>query len=438
MLHKYCSNLLRDVSKSFCYSGTYLVPGLSEVPIWYLRELMPTVKMTVRSIDAIKLPTSGQIDYWDADNPGFGLRIAAGGRKAWVLMYRHGGIKRRLSVGTYPALSLADARQKAAKARHRVEHDGADPAAEKKADRAADTVADVAREFLNFISSKRRVEGKYRQIIEKDVVPRFGRWKAAAITRRDIRSMLDDIVARGAPVQANRTLSVTRRMFNWAIGRDLGEIENNPCQGLPKPASENSRDRVLTEDEIRAVWAAWEAETPLTAAVFKLRLLTAQRGAEVLAMRWDQIADGGWTIPALVAKNGMAHRVPLAFEVVKLLEKIRPLGNGSDWVFPHALGDGHRVAINKAHARIVARSAVKFVPHDLRRTAASLMTGMGIGRLTVSKILNHVDRTVTAVYDRHGYDAEKRMALEAWAKRLHNIIVNDRTAAGNVLEMKAA
>jgi integrase len=81
---------------------------------------------------------------------------------------------------------------------------------------------------------------------------------------------------------------------------------------------------------------------------------------------------------------------------------------------------------------------VKFVPHDLRRTAASLMAGMGIGRLTVSKILNHVDRTVTAVYDRHGYDTEKHMALEAWAKRLRDIIANHRTAAGNVLEMKAA
>ncbi len=385
---------------------------------------MPTVKMTVRSID------------WDADNPGFALRISAGGRKAWVLMYRHGGIKRRLSLGTYPALSLADARQQAAKARHRVEHDGADPAAEKKADRDADTVADMAREFLTFIGNERRVEGKYRQIIEKDVLPRFGRRKAVDITRRDIRAMLDDIVARGAPVQANRTFSVTRRMFNWAIGRDI--LEHNPCQGLPKPAGENSGDRVLTEDEIRAVWVAWEAETPLTAAVFKLRLLTAQRGAEVLAMRWDQIADGAWTIPAHVAKNGMAHRVPLVTEVVALLEAVRPLGNGSEWVFPHARGTGHRVAINKAQERIATRSRVKFVPHDLRRTAASLMAGMGIGRLTVSKILNHVDRTVTAVYDRHGYDTEKRMALEAWAKRLRDIIANHQTAAGNVLEMKAA
>jgi len=244
--------------------------------------------------------------------------------------------------------------------------------------------------------------------------------------------MLDDIVERGAPVQANRTFSVTRRMFNWAIGRDI--IEHNPCQGLPKPAGENTRDNVLTEDEIRAVWAAWEAEAPLTAAVFKLRLLTAQRGAEVLAMRWDQIADGAWTIPADVAKNGMAHRVPLGPEVVTLLDEIRPLGNGSEWVFPHARGNGHRVAINKAQERIALRSGVKFVPHDLRRTAASLMTGMGVGRLTVSKILNHVDRTVTAVYDRHGYDTEKRMALEAWATRLADIIAN-RQAAGNVVKL---
>jgi integrase len=170
-------------------------------------------------------------------------------------------------------------------------------------------------------------------------------------------------------------------------------------------------------------------EPPLTAAAFKLRLLTAQRGAEILAMRWDQIVDAWWTIPAEVAKNGLAHRVPLSPQVLSLLDELRPLGNGSDWVFPGAAGHQHRVAIHKAHNRIRSRCKVDFVPHDLRRTAASYMTGMGISRLVVSKLLNHVESGVTAVYDRYSYDREKRAALVAWADHLDQIITGSRATA---------
>jgi integrase len=209
-------------------------------------------------------------------------------------------------------------------------------------------------------------------ILEKDVLPRFGRRKAKDITRRDIIAPLDDIVARGAPIQANRTLKIVRKLFNWALGRDL--LDANPCYRIPKPSNEKRSDRVLTEEEMRVVWAALEGEAPLTAAAFKLRLLTAQRGAEVLAMRWDQISIGWWTIPAEVAKNGLAHRVPLSRQALALLEEIRPLSDGSEWVFPAARGEGHRVAIHKAHNRIRRRSGVWFVPRDLRRTAATHMT----------------------------------------------------------------
>ena len=191
----------------------------------------------------------------------------------------------------------------------------------------------------------------------------------------------------------------------------------NPCYRIPKSSNENRSDRVPTEEEIRAGWAAFEGEAPLTAAQLQARLLTAQRGAEVLAMRWDQISNGWWTIPAEVAKNGLAHRVPLSLQALALLDEIRPLRDGSEWVFPGARGEGHRVAIHKAHNRIRYRASVSFVPHDLRRTAASHMPSLGINRLIVSKILSHVETGVTSVYDRHSYDREKRAALDDWARR---------------------
>jgi integrase len=396
------------------------------------------IKMTVRAVNAIRPPRSGQADYWDAGTPGFGLRVSAAGRMSWVVMYRHGDVKRRLTLGNYPALSLAEARAKARGALHTVQYQGADPAADKKANRAAETFGEMVQQYLErYAKREKRSWRKDLQILEKDVLPRFGKRKAKDITRRDVVAMLDDIVERGAPIQANRTLEVVRKLFNWAISRDILQI--NPCHRLPKPSSENRSDRVLNEAEIRAVWKAIKAEAPLTAAVFKLRLLTAQRGAEVLAMRWDQISDGWWTIPAEVAKNGLAHRVPLAPQAQLLLDAIRPLSGDTGWIFPGAGGDRrHRVAVHKAHNRIRNRSGVSFVPHDLRRTAASHMTGMGISRLVVSKLLNHIERGVTAVYDRHSYDQEKRAALEAWGSRLERIIGSDIIADNvNALEVNS-
>ena len=273
-------------------------------------------------------------------------------------------------------------------------------------------------------------------ILEKDALPRFGKRKAKDITRRDVSSMLDEIVSRGAPIQANRTLEIIRTLYNWAIARDI--VGANPCYRVPKPSIENRSDRVLSEEEIRAVWLALAAEAPLTAATFKLRLLTAQRGAELLAMRWDQISRSWWTIPAEIAKNGLAHRVPLSAPVFSLLDEVRPLAKGSKWVFPGADGEGHRVAIHKAHNRIRRRSGVSFVPHDLRRTAASHMTSMGISRLVVSKVLNHVESGITAVYDRHSYDAEKREALEVWGRRVEEILNGGATAPAKVISLRSA
>jgi integrase len=395
------------------------------------------MKMTARSVEAIRLPTAGQIDYWDADHPGFGLRVSAGGRKAWVAMYRRGNVKRRLTIGTYPALSLAEAREKAAVAHHAVQYSGADPAAAKKAERAAETFAELAHDYIERHAKRhKRSWRKDLLILEKDALSRFGNHKAKDISRRDIITMLDEIVSRGAPIQANRTLEIVRKLFNWAVARDI--LDANPCYRVPKPSSENRSDRVLSEEEIRVVWEALAAEVPLTAATFKMRLLTAQRGAEVLAMRWDQISSGWWTIPAEIAKNGLAHRVPLSAPTLSLLEEVRPLGMGSEWVFPGADGEGHRVAIHKAHNRIRLLAGVSFVPHDLRRTAASHMTSMGISRLVVSKVLNHVEAGITAVYDRHSYDAEKRAALDAWGRRVEEMLSGEATEPANDFAFRSA
>jgi hypothetical protein len=129
---------------------------------------MPSINMTARAVETLPTPGAGQIEYWDAFNPGFGLRVSVGGRKAWVLMYRHGNAKRRLTLGTYPALSLADAREKAREAIYAVQYKGAYPAAEKKAERAAETFAELADQYLERHAKRtKRSWRKDLQILEK-------------------------------------------------------------------------------------------------------------------------------------------------------------------------------------------------------------------------------------------------------------------------------
>jgi integrase len=165
------------------------------------------------------------------------------------------------------------------------------------------------------------------------------------------------------------------------------------------------------------------------AASFKLRLITAQRGVEVLMMRWEDIDGEWWTIPAEVAKNGRSHRVPLSAPALALLEELREAAKESRWVFPSPKGGDRPIGyVQKAADRLAELAGVAFVPHDLRRTAASAMTSMGVPRLVVSKILNHVESGVTAIYDRHSYDAEKREALGKWGERVEAMLSTVVTA----------
>ena len=141
-------------------------------------------------------------------------------------------------------------------------------------------------------------------------------------------------------------------------------------------------------------------------------------------LRWEnvELEARWWTIPAERSKNGLSHRVPLAHPAVRILLEQQGGGGNSPWVFPSPKIEGPLSSTQKAVERVRRRAGIEFRAHDLRRTAASQMTSMGIPRLVVAKILNHVETDVTAVYDRHAYDKEKREALEAWAEQLERIV----------------
>ncbi|MBT3703261.1 MAG: tyrosine-type recombinase/integrase [Alphaproteobacteria bacterium] len=376
-------------------------------------------------------------EVWEGN--GFGVRITPRGQKSWVWLYHFDGRPRRMTFGKYPGMGLADARIALADAQKQLDH-GIDPGAalvdQRKAERDADTVSDLISDYIEkWAKPNKRSWVEDERILRKDVEPDWGRRKAADIVRRDVIKLLDSIVDRGAPIQANQTLAVIRKMYNWAISRDI--VQASPCYMVKAPGKKKQRDRVLTPAETEILWNNL-AQAKMSDSIrfaLKLQFATAQRKGEVIGAEWSEIDfdEQIWTIPPEKAKNGLAHRVPLSQIALELLKQINSVAGDSRWLFPSPHGDkpitgpavDHAMRNNKEYLELE-----NVTPHDLRRTAASYMTSMGINRLTVSKILNHAESGVTAVYDRHSYDNEKREALDAWGLRLSKLIVGKQESEG--------
>jgi integrase len=386
---------------------------------------MPTRKLSGRDIPFLQAIDGKRTDYFDTTLPGFSVRVSPSGRKSFCVLYRRGRRLRRLTIGRHSVLSLKQAREIARDALVEVAR-GGDPAARKLEERKAPTFAELADGYLErYAKPNKKSWSEDQRIIQNKLNPVLGRIPAKDVTRADLRRLLEDIVRRPAPVEANRTHAVLRKLFNWAISQDL--VEQTPCFGLPRPAKERARHHVLSEDDLLRLWRGLEKECCSTSAIFKLRLLTAQRGGEVHSMEWAHVdlKSTWWTIPSERSKNGLPHRVPLSPPAIRILREVQEFSGLSKWVFPNKKGDFHVKTLQRAVERIRKRSSVDFRGHDLRRTAASFMTSMGIGRIVVARILNHAERGVTAVYDRHSYDPEKKQALDAWAQRLIVLVSKD-------------
>src|ERR1700687_4524208 len=280
---------------------------------------MPRINLTVRKLESLKGSPSGQIDYWDDSLSGFGVRVSPSGRKTWVVLYRHHRRLRRLTLGTYPTISFADARVKAREVLGQVAS-GKDPATEKRLARhSGKTFRELAKEYLERHAKPNKKSWRADEWIIERKLARLRTVPAQDISRSDVRAVIESISDKGRKVLANRTLALVNKMFNFAIDRDWRT--DNPCQGL-HPSKERSRDRVLSDDEISKIWEAIEQEDPFCQALFKLRLLTAQRGGEIRHMRWADVDvdSGEWLIPASDAKNGVAHSVPLNQHAVEPLK----------------------------------------------------------------------------------------------------------------------
>jgi integrase len=401
---------------------------------------MPTIALSDRKIASLKA-SGAQRDYFDRSFPGFGLRVNQGGRKTFVLMYRTTTEKklRRMVLGVYgpeaPGITLAKARDLARKELDKATI-GRDPAAERKRAKPQTFTALVD---LYIERHAKRHKRSWRDDARRlrRLTPTWGAWPVAAIRRAHVRELLESIVDRGKNVEANRMLALVRKVLNFAVDQEW--IDANPAGKMAQPGGrEASRSRVLTADELRATWAYLHQPAPdhadarvqrhwrLTRAALVLRLITAQRGREVLNIRWEDIEGDWWTVPGAIAKNGLPHRVPLTAPALAVLESLKgDATTNAGLLFVGVRGTRQRSGVLDGLGIADVR------PHDFRRTAASMMTGAGVSRLVVSKVLNHAEKGITAVYDRHGYDAEKRIALDTWARTL--TAIGDGKPSGAVL-----
>ena len=409
---------------------------------------MKTGNLTDRFVESLRPHDGRRVELRDGKVRGLILRVSENSTKAWSVLYRRqiDGRRRRHTIGGYPQVSLAEARAQAMAVLARVAR-GEDPSSDRRriAGGRPRTFGDLAERYLSRHAEVSKKSGfQDRQMLEKDVLPVLGSEPLEAIKRADIGEIIQRIVERGAPIQANRTFEVIRGLYNWALGAGL--IESSPCLGLKAPAQECSRDRVLSSEE---VWRFWHGlpSAPMgwaTAQILRLCLTTAQRVSEVAGARRSEIdlAAREWRLPGTRVKNRSAHVVPLCPLAMELFEEALARSPDGEVVFPSPITK--QAICGSSLAKAMKRSAQVLhledvTPHDLRRTVATGMAKCGVTRLVVDKVLNHVsaDRsTIAGVYDRYGYDREKRAALQAWEGHLL-AIVEDSELPHNVVDLRA-
>jgi integrase len=397
---------------------------------------MPRLSLTDRFVSTCKANSKlPQVDYFDARTPGLALRITSSGHKAWSFLFTASNGKRaRVGLGTYPGTSLAMARTKATEVRGIAEA-GEDPRSVFSAQAAgAMTAAILIDGYLTKhvrpnLRSAHQVERRFR----KNVIPVIGNVRLSDLHRRDINRVLDKIVNRKCPIEANRVFEDIRAALRWAVAR--GDLDRNPTDGMNAPGVPRRRERVLGDDEIRHLWNALPLVLTKSKAcqrIIRLCLATAQRVGEVAGMRRNELdlTERLWIIPGVRTKNGYTHSVPLSELAVDIIKEAIAEAGDAPFVFL----SGASPLPPDAVTRTIARAQVRFglphwTAHDLRRSAITGMAKLGSAPIVLGHIANH--RTTTkagvtlGVYSHHDYAAEKRQALDLWADRLDAIINAD-------------
>jgi integrase len=422
-------------------------------------------RITDRLVEQVK-PAAARREIGDAIVPSLYLIVQPSGARSFAVRYRHAGKTIKHTLGAYPKLGLADARELARSALRAVA-EGRDPVTEQKEKRRQGEAGISDRDLFervynNYLARHVRPNLKPRSaeelqgIFRREVLSRWRRRRLAEITKADVRELLDEVVDSGKPLVASQVFTAVRAFFNWCVGRDL--IAASPCAGLKKPGGSESRGRKLSDQEVGWLWQACDEIGHPFGPIIKLLLLTGCRKEEVRAMTERELDLAGrvWTIPGARTKNALEHQVALANATIAVIESVPRVSNPARYVFsvtgktpPSGFSRAkHNIdELMLTSARELARkrgedpdqvAIEEWVIHDLRRTMASGMARLGVSLPVAEKCLNHISGSfsgIAAVYQRHEYVAEKRDAFERWARHVETITAAD---SANVIPLRAS
>jgi len=369
---------------------------------------------TKTRLEKLLLPDSGRETYHDTLVPGLILRVSASGSKAFAWYRKVKGRPMRLTIGSFPATTVEQARRRCQRWAGEVA-EGGDPQGQRAADRAEPTLADLWTYWTVAKGQKRSLRGDQYQYDR--FLKRWAARKLSAIGKAHVQALHAKIGQDNGIYAANRLLSLLASLY--AKAPDQGYRGDNPAKGVEK-FKEQSRDRFLQADELPRFFAALAREREPFADFFGLCLLTGGRRGNIQTMQWTDLnlEAGLWRIPAEVAKAGEVIVVPLLPQAVEILQRRREAANDSPWVFPSWGKTGHLTEVKAAWGRILKRAGLSDLRvHDLRRSVGSWMATAGVSLLVIGKALGHRTQAASAVYARLQLDPV-RAAMTAGAQAM--------------------
>jgi integrase len=380
-----------------------------------------------------KPPTKGQTGTPVPGFPGLSWRSSQGGTRAWCFLYRFNGKTQRWTFGIYPAMSLAEAHEMWGRARNELAA-GRDPKLSLTQKKPALDFPSVAEEWLQRDQAEYRTAKESRRIIDRYVLPAWAGLQIDQIGRREVLDLTDSIKDRGTPTQALRVHARLHRLFHWAVAR--GILKVNPMTGMDKPAKEVKRDRVLTDEELTAVWRGTEQLGWPFGDAIRLLILTGARREEIGQLRRTEIVGDAIALTGDRTKNGEPHDIPLSKQAVELLKNV-PRIAASDFVFTTTGRTSISGWSNAKEQLDELASIPAWRLHDIRRSVATGLQKLGIPLQVTEAVLGHVSGSragVVGIYQRHGYADEKRVALNAWGAKVMALI--EGRESGKVLPMR--
>jgi integrase len=379
-------------------------------------------KLTSKFIEGQKPNPTKRLDFRDELMPGLVLRISTSGTKTFCLHKRINGKMRRLTIGRFGVVSLAEARERVRQVLYEVEtgrfEDRTGVEVETKP-----TLGDVVPDYIEKHAKVHNRDWKRKEALLAKFTTLHGK-RIDEIKRADVVKACD-VIHKYAPVSANRALAHLKHLMGWCVER--GMIDASPIAGMKPLSKERSRERVLTDDEMAALWTACGAEGYPFGDCMKLLMLSGQRRAEVAEMRWSEIdlAKRLWTLPSSRAKNGKQHTVPITDAMLEVLRKA-PRFLNSDYVFT-TTGKSPVSGFGRVKDRLdkaLPEDTEPWIIHDLRRTMSTNMAMLGVPQPVTEALLNHktgVVSGVAAIYNVYSHADEKREALAIWSQQLLEI-----------------